>query len=633
MIFFNGYSGVYVWDPTYQTFDDYIQFASLNGSPSFADGAFTADLSYSGSSLSLGKEYVVLGHKASNIEDEIIVSIMGSNGWKGQRDFAIAYIKEDPTYELPTNLTASYGSTLSDVKLPGGFDWEGDASAVTFDNIGSSSHLASYTPEDTVLYNVVSGIPLTITVIPANLASVQASFIDDQEFAGVPVEPDVELTLGDYALVQGVDYTLQYLSNDDVGSASVIVCGIGRFMGQIEIPFNIVDNSVEPDDPSNPVKSDIVAAFDSRHGTVVLPEGPVAAGSDVTVTATPLSGYKAATVVVTDEYGSEIEVAANGDSTWTFTMPGSDVVVSVEFVLIENAPNTPSEPSNPSNPSTPTPPVDREVALGFDAALGDVSVSPESAKAGETVTVTAVPLPGYEVGSVTVTDASGKAVGVAEADGGKWAFEMPDGDVDVAVEFAPTPWENPFSDVSEDDWFYHQVRRANLLGLMKGYDGTDLFGPDDGLMREQAATVMWNLMGAGDVSRPGAPQADVGQSQWYAPYVNWAVDSKVMDGYDTGSFGVGDPLTREQFAAVVAKAVGADVDSADQAALGAFPDADGVSGWARATMAWAVENGLVNGVETEDGARELQAGRTLTRAEMAAMMMNAIDKGVLKLSE
>ncbi|HIT52158.1 MAG TPA: BspA family leucine-rich repeat surface protein [Candidatus Aveggerthella excrementigallinarum] len=299
----------------------------------------------------------------------------------------------------------------------------------------------------------------------------------------------------------------------------------------------------------------------------------------------------------------------------------------------EDGPSEPTEPSNPSNPSTPTTPADHEVSLGFDAALGDVSVSPESAKAGETVTVTAVPLPGYEVGSVTVTDASGEAVGVAEADGGKRTFSMPDGDVDVAVEFAPTAWENPFSDVSEDDWFYDQVRRANLLGLMKGYDGTVLFGPDDGLMREQAATVMWNLMGAGDVSRPAAPQADVDQSQWYAPYVNWAVDSKVMDGYDTGSFGVGDLLTREQFAAVVAKAVGADVDSADQAALGAFPDADGVSGWARATMAWAVEAGVLNGVETEDGSRELQAGRTLTRAEMATMMMNAIDKGVLKLSE
>ena len=294
---------------------------------------------------------------------------------------------------------------------------------------------------------------------------------------------------------------------------------------------------------------------------------------------------------------------------------------------------TDDDPSGPSQPTGPSGGTSHTAEVEFDAALGDVSVSPESAKAGETVTVTAVPLPGYEVGSVTATDASGKAVGVAEADGGKWTFEMPDGDVDVAVEFAPTPWENPFSDVSEDDWFYDQVRRANLLGLMKGYDGTALFGPDDGLMREQAATVMWNLMGAGDVSRPGAPQADVDQSQWYAPYVNWAVDSKVMDGYSEDDFGVGDSLTREQFAAVVAKAVGADVDSADQAALGAFPDADGVSGWARATMAWAVENGLVNGVETEDGARELQAGRTLTRAEMAAMMMNAIDKGVLKLSE
>lgn len=164
---------------------------------------------------------------------------------------------------------------------------------------------------------------------------------------------------------------------------------------------------------------------------------------------------------------------------------------------------------------------------------------------------------------------------------------------------------------------------------MKGYDGTTLFGPDDGLMREQAATVVWNLMGDGDVSRPEAPQADVDQSQWYAPYVNWAVDSKVMDGYSEDDFGVGDSLTREQFAAVVAKAVGADVDSADQAALGAFPDADGVSGWARATMAWAVEAGVLNGVETEDGSRELQSTRELTRAEMAAMMVNAIEVGVL----
>ncbi len=269
----------------------------------------------------------------------------------------------------------------------------------------------------------------------------------------------------------------------------------------------------------------------------------------------------------------------------------------------------------------------------FDVAVADVQngaveLSAKTAKEGQKVTVTVTPDLGWELAQLTVADEDGDALELTENADGTYSFTMPAGDVTVHASFADA-WENPFTDLSEDHWGYGAVRTANLLGLMKGIGGTTLFGPDDGLLREQAATVMWNLMGAGDVSRPEAPQADVDQSQWYAPYVNWAVDSKVMDGYSEDDFGVGDSLTREQFAAVVAKAVGADVDSADQAALGAFPDADGVSGWARATMAWAVEAGVLNGVETEDGSRELQATRELTRAEMATMMVNAIEVGVL----
>lgn len=280
-----------------------------------------------------------------------------------------------------------------------------------------------------------------------------------------------------------------------------------------------------------------------------------------------------------------------------------------------------------ANPTPVPTPEEFDVTVA-DAQNGTVELSSTTAKEGQKVTVTATPDFGYELAQLTVAGEDGDALELTENADGTYSFTMPAGDVTVHASFADA-WENPFTDVSGEDWFYGEVRMANLLGLMKGYDGTTLFGPDDGLMREQAATVMWNLMGDGDVSRPEAPQADVDQSQWYAPYVNWAVDSKVMDGYSEDDFGVGDSLTREQFAAVVAKAVGADVDSADQAALGAFPDADGVSGWARATMAWAVENGVLNGVETEDGSRELQSTRELTRAEMATMMVNAIEVGVL----
>ena len=191
--------------------------------------------------------------------------------------------------------------------------------------------------------------------------------------------------------------------------------------------------------------------------------------------------------------------------------------------------------------------------------------------------------------------------------------------------------ELPFTDLEDGAWYLDAVGYAYRHDLMGGYGGTSLFGPDDGLLREQAAQVVWNLMGEGDGSRPAAPHADVAQGQWYSPAVNWAVDAKVMDGYDADTFGVGDALTREQFAAVVAKAAGADVSAADAASLDVFSDAEDVSGWAVQTMAWAVETGIINGVEGEDGSRSLDAARPLTRAEMAAMVMNAVDKGALAL--
>lgn len=93
-------------------------------------------------------------------------------------------------------------------------------------------------------------------------------------------------------------------------------------------------------------------------------------------------------------------------------------------------------------------------------------------------------------------------------------------------------------------------------------------------------------------------------------------------------FGVGDTLTREQFACVIAKAVDETAD--DDSAIKDMPDADKVSDWAVEGVAWAVENGVINGVETEDG-RELQPQAAVTRAQMAAMMMNAIKGNILYL--
>lgn len=191
-------------------------------------------------------------------------------------------------------------------------------------------------------------------------------------------------------------------------------------------------------------------------------------------------------------------------------------------------------------------------------------------------------------------------------------------------------FDSPFSDVAGGSWYYDAVCRAHELGVMNGYGDTGLFGPDDLLVREQAAVVLHNIMGEADAYYSPAPLLDVQQGEWYSEAVNWAVASGVMKGYEgTGRFGVGDALTREQFAVIIANACGADVGHAGRGALDDYPDKDDISEWAVDAMAWAVENDVINGVELRDGTRELRATETLNRAQMCTMIVNAIDVGML----
>ncbi len=182
----------------------------------------------------------------------------------------------------------------------------------------------------------------------------------------------------------------------------------------------------------------------------------------------------------------------------------------------------------------------------------------------------------------------------------------------------------PFADADEDLWYSEAVRWAWLHGVMTGYaDGSGRFGTDDSLTRAQMAAVLYNVAGKPDVDVSGLP-GDCDGDAWYASCVSWALGVGVFNGYGDGSaFGPDDPLTREQAACVLmnaASVLGADVSA--RADLSAFPDADEVSSWASDALSWAVAGGVLSGVETAGGTRELQPTRACTRAEMAALMMN-----------
>lgn len=292
----------------------------------------------------------------------------------------------------------------------------------------------------------------------------------------------------------------------------------------------------------------------------------------------------------------------------------------------EDTPDTPDTPVTPSKPS---------YAVNVTKPEnGSIAAKPAKAKEGDKVTITVTPDKGFELVELTVTDKDGKAVKATLNDDGTYTFTMPKGAVSIAATFdcdggelCPT---HPFTDVDQDKWYHDAVDWAVENGVMRGYDNTTLFGPEDSHTREQAATVMWNIMGEGDLEAPAADLADVIQTEWYAPYVNWAYEAGIMRGYTgTDDFGVGDALSREQFAQIIVNATKADLSSVDTSVLDDFEDPDSVSPWAEKTMAWAVENGIIHGVDDT----KLQGDRSITRAEMATMVKNAVDEGIISLAK
>lgn len=256
---------------------------------------------------------------------------------------------------------------------------------------------------------------------------------------------------------------------------------------------------------------------------------------------------------------------------------------------------------------------------------GSLTVSPEKAAKGSTVTITVKPDEGYELESLAVSEADGKAVEVSRNDDGTFSFEMPAGNVTVAASFAavePAPWESPYSDVSEADWFYADVAAVSERGVMAGYGGTDLFGPYDGTTRAMAATVIWRLAGEPEVDY-AVPFADVEEGQWYTEAVRWAASTGITTGYGgTDLFGTDDPVTREQFATMLSRfAQAAGLAPVEPGDLSAFSDAAEVSEWGAEGMAWAVGAGVVRGVDESHLAPQSGA----LRCELAAMLNRTIE--------
>ena len=251
---------------------------------------------------------------------------------------------------------------------------------------------------------------------------------------------------------------------------------------------------------------------------------------------------------------------------------------------------------------------------------GKVTVSPQRAEKGETVTITVKPDEGYELDELTVTDKNGDSVKVTYKDDNKYTFKMPGSAVTVEATFQAVKEESPvdaFLDINTGAWYYDAVKYAVENGLMSG-TGTYTFEPNTTLSRGMIAQMLYALEGKPSVSATNS-FTDVSVNDWYAKAASWTQSKGIITGYNDGRFAPNDPLTREQLALILYNyAQSKGYDTSAKADLSKYVDGSSTSAWAQTAMTWAVGEGLLSG----RGLNMLYPTGTATRAEVAQIMMN-----------
>ena len=183
-------------------------------------------------------------------------------------------------------------------------------------------------------------------------------------------------------------------------------------------------------------------------------------------------------------------------------------------------------------------------------------------------------------------------------------------------------WKNPFTDVSENDWYYDNVKYAYKNGLMSGTTNTT-FAPSENLTRAMLVAILYRAEGEPAVNK-SIPFSDVDINAYYANAFIWAQQNGIVNGVTENAFAPDDNITREQIAAIMfryAKYKGYDVSVGENTNILSYTDFDEISEYAIEAIQYAVGSGLMKG-KTES---TINPKDNATRAEIAAILQRFLE--------
>lgn len=305
-----------------------------------------------------------------------------------------------------------------------------------------------------------------------------------------------------------------------------------------------------------------------------------------TTTTTDKTGNK--TEVVEHADGSSLTTVSNQDGSASTTRVSWSGAVEAEVTLPESVILESVVEGRPVSLPMPQVPVTSNLN---QAAKVTVNLS------GSTGAKVEIPVKDVTAGTVAVrvlADGTEQVIKTTLATENGVTVTLSDGETVKIVDNA-----KEFVDVADNYWGSRYIDFATSRELFSG-TSVSTFAPEAVMTRGMIVTVLAAYDGADTT-------ADVGEA-WYAPGRQWAMDHGVSDGTNMNG-----GLTREQLAVMLWSYAGKPASSGD---LSRFADADDAGEWAVQALAWAVENGLISGM---DGNKLNPQGRA-TRAQVATIM-------------
>lgn len=184
-------------------------------------------------------------------------------------------------------------------------------------------------------------------------------------------------------------------------------------------------------------------------------------------------------------------------------------------------------------------------------------------------------------------------------------------------------YKNPapaFTDIT-GHWAADNILFAASRGLLSGTSDTT-FSPDTGMTRGMFVTALGRLAGINPDSYQTGKFTDVKADAYYAPYVNWAAQTGIVEGVTATTFAPDTNINREQMAVIMknyAAKLGYDLPQTLKAVT--FADNTQISSWAKD----AVKSMQQAGILTGKNENKFDPKGTATRAEVATVLRRFVE--------